>query len=119
MIEWKKYGGLFGRHEFDAPGHPGSGDRMQRKHMDLLYKARLEAGTPFIIKSGIRMTSTGSSHETGWASDIACTSSVLRMKIVKALLSVGFNRIGVYDKHIHADNDPSKAKNVMWWGESR
>jgi len=36
-----------------------------------------------------------------------------------ALLQAGFRRIGIYDKHIHADIDKTLPQDVMWWGVSK
>ena len=58
--------------------------------------------------------SAKSSHLLGHAADISCTNSSQRHKIIKALLKVGFNRIGIADTFIHVDNDPNKPANVIW-----
>ena len=88
----------------------------------LLDKARGIAGIPFKINSGIRTktqnTNAGgvedSSHLTGLAVDLACTTSANRYKMMTALLEVGFNRIGLGETFIHADIDKTKAGNVIW-----
>lgn len=88
----------------------------------LLDKAREIAGVPFKITSGLRTKTQNanaggvedSSHLTGLAVDIACTSSANRYKIVTALLEVGFNRIGIGQTFVHADIDTSKAGEVIW-----
>jgi hypothetical protein len=36
------------------------------------------------------------------------------MIIVKALLEVGFKRIGIDDTFIHVDCDPTKDQNLIW-----
>ena len=41
-----------------------------------------------------------------------------------ALRAVGFDRIGIYDKHLHADiamkaDDPKYDQNVTWLGKSK
>lgn len=59
-------------------------------------------------------------HGRGRAVDIRCSHSVERMTIVRGLIFLGVSRIGIYDKHVHADTCripfPS---NVMWTGISR
>lgn len=90
--------------------------------VQMLDKAREIAGVPFKINSGIRTktqnTNAGgvedSSHLTGLAVDLACTTSSNRFKMVTALLSVGFNRIGLGETFIHVDIDKSKVGNVIW-----
>lgn len=91
-----------------------------------LDMARHMAGTEFIITSGKRTPEHNegingvedSSHLTGLAVDLACSLSGNRFKIVSALLKVGFKRIGIYDKHIHVDDDKEKAEGVIWIGMS-
>jgi len=88
-----------------------------------LDEARHRAGVPFRITSGYRRPDSGigvanSSHHRGLAADIAVESSRHRMLIVRALLSVGFHRIGVYDKHVHVDCDPTLPEQVLWVGTS-
>lgn len=90
---------------------------MNREFLALLDLARHKAGIPFVITSSYRTDSV--SHENGFAVDIACASARARFKIVQALVTTGFNRIGVYDKHIHVDIDPSLDRAVIWLGKSR
>ena len=90
--------------------------QMNDRFLKMLDKARHKAGIPFIINSAYRnvawekaMGRTGtSSHTKGVAVDIKCNCSYDRLIIVKALLDVGFKRIGIYDSFIHVDNDDSK-----------
>ena len=113
--------------EFDSPDMVGSGEAMDREFLSRLDQARSLADTPFKITSGYRTqeynegllargykASAKSSHLLGHAADIACTNSSQRHKIIKALLKVGFNRIGIADTFIHVDNDPNKPANVIW-----
>jgi len=95
---------------------------MQETTMQKVERARVIAGIPFGVNSGSRCpihnkaeggTDT-SSHLDGWAIDIAVTSSRARMKILKALLTVGFTRIGIGKNFIHVDDDPTKAIDVGW-----
>jgi uncharacterized protein YcbK (DUF882 family) len=101
-------------------------DGLQQALVEKLLYARSLSGTPFVITSGLRTPeqnaaahgASSSSHVRGWGVDIACTSDVARFLIIRALLAAGFNRIGVYDKHIHADCDPTLPQNVTWVGVS-
>ena len=54
-----------------------------------------------------------SSHLSGYAVDIVCTSSSNRYQIINYCMPF-FNRIGVYDKHIHLDWHPNKLQHVLW-----
>jgi hypothetical protein len=86
--------------------------------VEKLDVAREIAGVPFVITSGLR-PGDEKSHGRGKAVDIGCVSSRDRMKIVHALIIVGFRRIGVYDKHVHADVDDLLPQDVLWWGVSK
>lgn len=92
--------------------------------MDKLDLARDKAAIPFIKTRGLSTQAENdalpesvkdSSHITGHAVDLACADSVSRYKMLTALLSVGFNRIGIYSAHIHVDNDATKPPFVIWY----
>ncbi len=72
------------------------------------------------ITSGYREGDKGS-HGQGKAVDISAHSARQRFKIVRALIRAGFNRIGVYDRHVHADiaADDTHPHSVLWTGESQ
>ena len=108
--------------EFDSPDVPGSGHQMRDEFLEKLDLARGIAGVPFRINSGMRSYdwnrrvggSENSSHLTGWAADISATSSNRRFLIVKALMEVGFTRIGIGDTFVHVDSDVDKVENCTW-----
>jgi len=87
-----------------------------------LDNARASAGISFVLSSACRCMSHNktiggsetSSHMLGVAVDIKCSNSTDRMTIVEALLTSGFNRIGIADRFIHADVDEEKPQNLMW-----
>jgi zinc D-Ala-D-Ala carboxypeptidase len=91
-----------------------------------LDEARELAGVPFRITSGYRSPSANaavggvgnSAHGRGLAVDIACAGSRDRFHIVRGLFAAGFRRIGVYDRHVHADLDDSLPNPVCWTGDS-
>jgi len=95
---------------------------MQETTMQKVERARVIAGIPFGVNSAsrclIRNEAEGgtdeSSHLDGWALDIAVTSSRARFIILKALMTVGFTRIGIGKNFIHVDDDPTKAPDVSW-----
>ena len=79
---------------------------------------------PFVITSGFRSQDKNtalaesvkdSAHLTGNAVDLACADSQTRYAMIKGLLAAGFNRIGIYSKHLHADDSPTLPPNVCWW----
>tara|TARA_R110000782_G_scaffold161444_1_gene253430 strand:- start:98 stop:424 length:327 start_codon:yes stop_codon:yes gene_type:complete len=97
----------------------------ENMNVDFLYKldeARQCAKIPFIITSAYRSKEhnakiggvANSSHIKGLAVDIRVNSSRERFTILKALIYVGFNRIGVADNFIHVDDDKEKSNNVIW-----
>ena len=108
--------------EFDSPDLPGSGEKMSKDFLKLLDEARDRADVPFKIGSGYRTPEhnkkvggvPASSHMKGMAADISCRDDATRAKIIEALISVGFNRIGVAKTFIHVDNDPEKNANRIW-----
>lgn len=112
----------FSHKEFDSPDIINSGLLMDNDFVLLLNEARKVANIPFIINSGYRSKShnakvggkKNSSHLKGLAVDIKCTNSRDRYIIIKALLSVGFNRIGINKSFIHVDIDESKKHSVSW-----
>ena len=96
-------------------------DNMSKEFLFVLDEAREFAGIPFIINSAYRspehplsIKNPNSSHIKGLAVDIKATDSKTRFKIVKALIEVGFTRIGIADTFIHVDLDLDKTQNVIW-----
>ncbi len=111
----------FDSSEFVCPCGCGY-DKIDQSHIDLLEDARKWAGIPFHINSGCRCFAhnaqiggvDSSAHVNGFASDIRVSGSKERYKILTALIDSGFNRIGVAETFIHADNDPVKPSEVTW-----
>lgn len=108
--------------EFDSADLKGSGKNMKESTLEMLDAARGYAGVAFVITSGYRTKEhnrkvggvDSSAHTRGYAVDIRCTESRKRFLILRALLSAGFNRIGVASTFLHCDNDPEKPENVIW-----
>lgn len=98
---------------------------LNAKLVQMLDRAREYAGVPFILTSTVRTIAENnaaggvedSSHLAGLAVDIRAKDSVARFKIMTGLIAIGFNRIGIYEHHIHADIDTSKAGDVMWYSK--
>jgi zinc D-Ala-D-Ala carboxypeptidase len=80
------------------------------------------ANIPFTINSAYRSPEQNarvggkpnSSHLRGLAVDIRVNDSSTRYIVLNALISVGFNRIGVEGSFIHVDDDKSKSDKVVW-----
>ena len=94
---------------------------MNKNFLFVLDEAREFAGIPFIINSAYRspnhplsVKNPTSSHIKGLAVDIKATDNATRFKIVEALISVGFTRIGIADTFIHVDLDFDKRQNIIW-----
>tara|TARA_R100000808_G_C2103931_1_gene120170 strand:- start:450 stop:803 length:354 start_codon:yes stop_codon:yes gene_type:complete len=107
--------------EFDSPDEKDSGKNMRHDFLEMLDFAREEAQIPFKITSGFRTTThnrkvggvENSSHTKGCAADISCNNSIARSTMVRALVNVGFTRLGIASSFIHVDNDPDKP-DAIW-----
>jgi uncharacterized protein YcbK (DUF882 family) len=96
--------------------------KMDADFLAKLDKAREFANIPFTINSAYRSPEQNarvggkpnSSHLRGLAVDIRANDSSTRYIVLNALISVGFNRIGVASSFIHVDDDKEKANNVIW-----
>lgn len=97
----------------------------------MLDRARHRADIPFVITDGLRTPETNtdpnavmdSAHLKGLAVDLRCRDSRSLWRIVEALMSVGFKRIGLYfsvdegvasPTHLHIDTDLTKPQEVFW-----
>lgn len=84
--------------------------------------ARELAHIPFVITSGLRSPEhntevggvEGSEHITGEGCDLRVRNSHERFLILNSALKVGFNRIGLYPKHIHLGVSKSNPQEVVW-----
>ena len=90
----------------------------------MLDDARDIAGVPFLITCGLRTPEQNtvlpesvqnSAHLTGNAVDLACSDSRARYSMLRGLMLVGFNRIGIYAGHLHADNSSTLPQSVCWY----
>ena len=118
--------------EFDSPDQPGSGEKyMDRTFVRRLDKARGKAGIAFIIISGARTKTynakvggfPGSTHEIKLNkkvadADIDYNTEEEKVKILQALVDVGFNRFGIRTgksgSSIHVDSDETKPQFAVW-----
>ena len=97
-------------------------DKMDKEFLFKLDRAREVAQIPFKINSAYRTPEhnakiggkPNSSHLKGLAVDISATDSRQRFIVLKALIEVGFNRIGVAKTFIHVDDDKDKSPEVVW-----
>lgn len=100
----------FRREEFSNP------DQMSENLLMRLDYARDLAGIPFQITSSYRAGDTRS-HGQGLAVDLSCIRSTQRYLMLRSLIHFGFDRIGVYPRHLHVDLDPGLPGPVLWHGE--
>lgn len=94
------------------------------KLIGTLNNAQVIYGEPITISSGSRCPKhnaavggvPSSAHVTGEAVDIKCETSSRRFRLISALLSAGFNRIGISFKSgfIHADVSETLPQRVIW-----
>lgn len=95
---------------------------MDEQFMLLLDEARELAGVPFKINSAFRSheyeiskgRSGNSRHCFGLAVDIACYTNDFRFRIVRALVAVGFHRIGIGSNFIHVDLGYKGSVPIIW-----
>lgn len=93
--------------------------------VSMLDMARHFSEVMYIITSGKRNPNSNvnaggvedSAHIKGLAVDLKVFDSRTRYKVLKGLILAGFNRIGVYEKHIHVDYDLEKPPDVIWRGQ--
>lgn len=97
-------------------------NEMDEGFLEKLDYARDIANTPFLINSGFRcpdhnkaIKSNSNNHPSGHATDIQCLDSQSRYKIITAMFTVGFTRIGIHPKFIHCDDNPEGMSNVIWF----
>jgi zinc D-Ala-D-Ala carboxypeptidase len=120
-MNWDKYKPFFVSAEFTCKCGCGLLN-MKEDHMDMLLAARKETGIPFVINSGSRCPvhnarvggKNSSDHLTGEGTDVKCLASDTRMKLVKAFLNAGFNRIGINKTFIHVGNNKANPQNVLF-----
>lgn len=102
-------------------------NNMSQKTLDKIDKARELAGIPFVISSACRCpkhnkdvggvdnsSHVATSEKECEAIDVKVTDSRERYIVVFAMLSAGFNRIGIAKDFIHCDTDLTKPKQVIW-----
>lgn len=97
-------------------------EKMDKEFLFKLDRAREVAQIPFKINSAYRTPEhnakiggkPNSSHLKGLAVDISVTNSRQRFIVLKALIEVGFNRIGVANTFIHVDDSKDKSPEVVW-----
>ena len=93
-----------------------------KKHRKRLNMARELAGIPFIVKSGSRCIEHNkneggkptSDHLSGEGTDIKCTNSRDRFRILGAAYAVGFKRIGEAKTFIHLGENKENPQEVHW-----
>jgi len=103
---------------FEASEFGDHAAKMNPALIERLNYARSISGVPYHISSHYRSDDPGA-HGDGDAVDIKCASSGERFSILLGLVAAGFTRIGIYDKHCHADVSESRDQKVIWIGKSQ
>lgn len=111
--------------EFERANPSCSIEDMNEEFLFKLDDARAICSVPFVINSAFRTEDYEREHNRhihnigphskGLAVDLRCVSASDRLKMVLALLAVGFRRIGLYRGFIHVDSDVSKPA-CIWLG---
>lgn len=107
--------------EFEKCTPSCSIEDMSEEFLLKLDDARSICSVPFVLNSAFRSKDWEikqgrkgtSSHCKGLAVDISCLTSVARLKMILALMAVGFRRIGIYPTFIHVDSDTSKPSSLF------
>ena len=116
MINWLHIN-HFDPREFTQP------DDMDEGLIMTLDAIREEAGVPIYITSSFRQGDEGA-HGEGKAIDISDNlegndlSSRWRFLVLRSLFRNDINRIGDYNRHLHADVSQSRDQEVCWHGIS-
>ncbi len=98
-------------------------DGLEDKLKIKLQCLRYMTGVPIYITSGLRVGDTGE-HGEGEGIDISdnehgtAVGSHWRWLILRASYSLGFKRIGDYDRHIHLGVSMEHDQMVAWWEQS-
>lgn len=90
--------------------------------LNRLTAARIISNVPYKVTSWCRCPKHNlavggqedSFHLTGQGVDLGNQSSYDRFMILKGLMAVGFNRIGIYKDAIHVDQGTTKGQNMLW-----
>lgn len=93
----------------------------------IMDQVREEAGIPLIVESGCRCRkhnkNEGGKEDSAHISeegnrceavDFRANTSRTRFKILRAMINVGFHRIGIAKTFIHGDIDRTKDSQVVW-----
>lgn len=91
--------------------------------VNMLQEVQDDCKEQIIINEGIPENVAGShvvdsEHFEGKGVDVSAKYGLLRMKIVRSALKVGFKRIGVYNRHVHLGISTTLPQDVIWGGVS-
>lgn len=102
-------------------------DKVDIDSLVRLDEARHIAGVPFFITSNYRTPDNPAGFATDSHREIPCSAYDIRcshangkwnaqkaFKIIPALISVGFNRLGAGNGHIHCDRSTVLPPSVFW-----
>ena len=116
----------FAHKEFDSPDAPGSGKKMQRRFVVMLFNARVYFAKPIRVNHGFRTRTyssilrrrgyavvKNSAHELGLAADLDAPEADI-VNLVRSLFMAGFRRFGVMATALHVDNDDDRPSPAVW-----
>ncbi len=112
----------FSHWEFECPCGC-FGQEMNLDFINTLQTVRNEFGERMTVTSGYRCKEQNkkvgggedSAHLKGIAADISMQSDELRGRFLPVVYRY-FDRVGIYEKHIHLDDDDSKERPRTWVG---
>ena len=101
------------------------GCKLNNVKLELLAKLeqlRVRMGHPVILNSASRCPArelavsgkSGGAHTTGDAVDIRCVTDLDRFNLLRQLIELGFCRIGIDSRYIHADLSDTLPQAVIW-----
>ena len=101
------------------------GCKLNNVKLELLSKLeqlRVRMGHPVVLNSASRCPAynsevggaPNSAHLTGDAADIRCVTDLDRFNLLRQLIELGFCRIGIDSRYIHADLSDTLPQAVIW-----
>lgn len=99
------------------PSKPPKG--LHPELIKLIDSLEVVTGEAVYITSGKRNGTGTSAHNAGLAVDVRAWTGRKRYELIQGALDVGFDRIGVYNRHIHLDIAKDRKDKTVWIGESK
>lgn len=99
----------------------GGENEMRMSTVHRADDGRSYSGVPWVINDGYRCAAEAlrvgkpqGAHPSGTGFDVKATDSYTRYRILTGAIQAGFQRIGLYPRHIHLDDDDNLPQQVCW-----